>query len=55
MCAIHDAGGLTIAQDPDSALQGAMPRHAIEAGGVAEVLQLEQIPPRLLELTRVPA
>lgn len=55
MRAIHDVGGLTIAQDPDSALQGAMPRHAIEAGGVSEVLQLEQIPPRLLQLTRVPA
>ncbi|HEX4733092.1 MAG TPA: chemotaxis protein CheB [Thermoleophilaceae bacterium] len=55
MCAIHNAGGVTIAQDPESALQGAMPRHAIEAGGVSEVLPLEAIAPRLLELSRVPA
>jgi two-component system, chemotaxis family, protein-glutamate methylesterase/glutaminase len=55
MSAIHNAGGLTIAQDPDSALQGAMPRHAIEGGGVSEVLPLDAIAPRLLELSRVAA
>jgi two-component system chemotaxis response regulator CheB len=55
MCAIRDAGGLTIAEDPDTALQGAMPRHAIEAGGVSEVLALDAIAPRLLELSRVAA
>lgn len=55
MCAIHDAGGTTIAEDPESALEGAMPRNAIEAHGVSEVLPLEAISARLLELTRVPA
>ncbi|HEX6715087.1 MAG TPA: chemotaxis protein CheB [Thermoleophilaceae bacterium] len=55
MCAIHNAGGLTIAQDPETALQGAMPRHAVEAGGVSEVLALEAIALRLQELARVAA
>jgi two-component system chemotaxis response regulator CheB len=53
MRAIHDAGGVTIAQDPESAMQGAMPRHAIKAGGVSEVLALEAIAARLLELSKV--
>jgi two-component system chemotaxis response regulator CheB len=55
MCAIHDAGGTTIAEDPESALQGAMPRNAIAAGGVSEVLPLDAISGRLLELARVTA
>ena len=55
MRAIHDAGGITIAQDPESALQGAMPRNAIEAGAVSEVLPLDAIAPRLLELAKVTA
>jgi two-component system, chemotaxis family, protein-glutamate methylesterase/glutaminase len=55
MCAIHNARGVTIAQDPESALQGAMPRHAIEAGGVSEILPLDAIAMRLQELSRVPA
>jgi two-component system chemotaxis response regulator CheB len=55
MRAIHSAGGLTIAQDPETALQGAMPRHAIEAGAASEVLALDAIAPRLVELARVAA
>jgi two-component system, chemotaxis family, protein-glutamate methylesterase/glutaminase len=55
MRAIREAGGVTIAEDPDSALQGAMPRSAIEAGGASEVLPLDAIAPRLLELARVTA
>jgi two-component system chemotaxis response regulator CheB len=55
MRAIHDAGGFTIAEDPESALQPAMPRSAILAGAVDEVLPLDAIAARLLELTRVPA
>jgi two-component system chemotaxis response regulator CheB len=55
MAAIHAAGGVAIAQDPESALQPAMPRNAIEAGVVSEVLPLDAIAPRLLELSRVPA
>jgi two-component system chemotaxis response regulator CheB len=55
MRAIRAAGGVTIAQDPESALQGAMPRHAIEARAASEVLPLDAIAPRLLELSRVAA
>jgi chemotaxis response regulator CheB len=55
MRCIHEAGGVTIAEDPESALPGAMPRNAIAAGGVSEVLPLDAISGRLLELARVPA
>jgi two-component system, chemotaxis family, protein-glutamate methylesterase/glutaminase len=55
MTAIHHAGGLTIAEDPESALQPKMPRTAIEAGVVSEVLALDAIGPRLLELAKVAA
>ena len=55
MAAIRDAGGVTIAEDPESALQPAMPLSAIDAGAVDEVLPLERIAPRLLELARVTA
>jgi two-component system chemotaxis response regulator CheB len=55
MAAIHAAGGVTIAEAPESALQPAMPRNAITAGVVSEVLPLGAIAPRLLELSRVPA
>ena len=55
MAAIRGAGGVTIAQDPESALQPAMPRNAIDAGAVSEVLPLDAIAPRLVELARVAA
>jgi two-component system chemotaxis response regulator CheB len=55
MRAIREAGGLTIAEDPETALQGIMPRNAIDAGGAAEVLPLDAIAPRLLELAKVAA
>jgi two-component system chemotaxis response regulator CheB len=55
MRAIHEAGGLTIAEDPETALQGAMPRNAIDAGCVSEVLTLDAIAARLLELGKVAA
>ena len=55
MTAIHKAGGITIAEDPESALQPKMPRSAIDAGVVSEVLALDAIAPRLLELARVAA
>jgi two-component system chemotaxis response regulator CheB len=54
-CAIHDAGGVTIAEDPETALQPAMPRSAIAAGAVSEVLPLDRIAPRLIELATVTA
>jgi len=53
MCAIRAAGGLTIAEDPESALQPAMPRSAIGAGGASEVLHLDAIAGRLIELSKV--
>ena len=43
-------GGTTICQDPDDALFGDMPRHAIEAGAATHVLSLESIGPMLVEL-----
>jgi two-component system, chemotaxis family, protein-glutamate methylesterase/glutaminase len=55
MAAIHDAGGITIAEDPETALEATMPRNAIEAGAVDEVLALDDIAPRLIELSRVAA
>ncbi|HEX4720860.1 MAG TPA: chemotaxis protein CheB [Thermoleophilaceae bacterium] len=55
MEAIREAGGVTIAEDPETALQPAMPRSAIEAGAAAEVLKLDAIAPRLIELCRVAA
>ncbi len=55
MAAIHAAGGHTIAEDPKSALEATMPRSAIDAGVVDEVLQLDAIAPRLLELCKAAA
>ena len=48
--AVKEAGGLTIAQDPASAATTVMPQAAIDAGGVDEVLQIEEIGQRLIEL-----
>jgi two-component system chemotaxis response regulator CheB len=53
--AIRRAGGVTIAQDPVSALEATMPRSAIEAGAATEVLTLDAIAPRLIELSGVTA
>jgi two-component system chemotaxis response regulator CheB len=55
MKAVKDAGGTTIAEDPESAMQPAMPQNAIKAGAVDEVLALDAIAPRLIELARVMA
>jgi two-component system, chemotaxis family, protein-glutamate methylesterase/glutaminase len=55
MEAISAAGGVTIAEDPETALQPTMPRNAIAAGAAAEVLTLDAIAPRLLELCQVTA
>jgi len=55
MAAVRAAGGVTIAEDPDSAQEPTMPRNAIAAGAAAEVLKLDAIAPRLFELCGVPA
>ncbi|WP_433064926.1 chemotaxis protein CheB [Dactylosporangium sp. CS-033363] len=41
--ALHEAGGLVIAQSPDTAEHPAMPRAAVDAGGVDLVLPLHEI------------
>jgi two-component system CheB/CheR fusion protein len=46
---IKERGGLTIAQDPDEAEHSGMPHAAIETGMVDWVLQVEQMPARLLD------
>jgi len=51
MRAVKSAGGLTIAQNPAGAGSPAMPRAAIDAGAVAEVLGMEEIGRRLVEIT----
>jgi PAS domain S-box-containing protein len=45
---LQKAGGLTMAQDPDEAPHGAMPRASIATGCVAAVLRVAQMPARLL-------
>jgi len=50
MRAIKESGGLTIAQDPASAVNPVMPRAAIDAGSAVEVLGVEEIGRRLVEL-----
>lgn len=46
---IKERGGLTIAQDPDEAEHSGMPRSAIDTGMVDWILEVSQIPKRLLE------
>ena len=50
MRSVREAGGLTIAQDPDDAGYPFMPQSAIDAGGVGEILGLKEIGQRLIEL-----
>lgn len=49
--ALHDAGGLVLAQDQASSAHFGMPRAAIEAGAVDRVLPLATIGLALLDLT----
>lgn len=51
--AIHDAGGVGVAQDKGSAVIAGMPTAAVQAGGADAVLALDQIPERVsVELVR---
>ncbi len=47
ICAVKAAGGLTIAQRPESAPSPTMPQAAIDTGAVDEVLPADQIGPLL--------
>jgi len=49
--AIKEAGGITVAQDPDEAFAPGMPRSAINAGLIDHVLVLRDIPLLLTALT----
>lgn len=49
---IKEKGGLVIAQDPDEAAFTGMPRSAVMTGAVDLVLQVADIPSRLLEYDR---
>ena len=49
---LREAGHHTIAQDRHSSAVYGMPKAALELEAATEVLSLEQIGPRLLELTR---
>jgi two-component system CheB/CheR fusion protein len=46
---IKERGGLTIAQDPEQAEYPGMPRASIDTGMIDWVLEVDQIPKRLLE------
>lgn len=51
MRAIRGVGGHTIAQSPDSAVIDSMPKSVIEAGLADEVIPLDKIAQRIIELT----
>lgn len=48
--AVHDAGGLVLAQRPGQAVAASMPRTVVEMGLAAEVHELEELAPRVQEL-----
>jgi two-component system, chemotaxis family, CheB/CheR fusion protein len=50
---IKERGGLTVAQDPEQALHGSMPRSAIDTGMVDWVLPVQDMPARLLQYFRM--
>jgi two-component system chemotaxis response regulator CheB len=50
--AVRDAGGYTIAEDESTAVVFGMPAVAIRLGAACEALPLQEIGPRLTELTR---
>jgi two-component system chemotaxis response regulator CheB len=52
MRAIRRQGGLTISQDEASCTVYGMPRASVEAGAIARVVPLLQVPAQILEATR---
>ena len=51
--AIKDHGGITFAQDEESAAYEGMPHSAAQAGVVDFILPPEKIPQKLLEVTKI--
>ena len=51
--AIKEQGGITFAQDEESAAYGGMPNSAVQAGVVDFILPPEQIPQKLLEIVKI--
>jgi len=49
MKTMHDAGAWTIAQDEESCVVYGMPREAVAAGGVDEIVSMDSIPAHLLQ------
>jgi two-component system CheB/CheR fusion protein len=54
LTAIEAAGGITIAQDPDTARYRSMPGSAVAAGVVDKIMPVEEIGPELARLARHP-
>jgi two-component system chemotaxis response regulator CheB len=52
LCAIRDAGGITIAQKPSTAIQPDMPASAIDSGCVDFVLAPEDIASEIVKIAR---
>lgn len=52
LCGIREAGGITIAQRPDTAKQPDMPESAIESGCVDFILSPEEIATKLVQIAR---
>lgn len=50
---VRDSGGTVLAQDRGTSVQFGMPGAAVAAGGVSEVLPLDAIAPRLVQLIDV--
>ncbi|TWO71615.1 PAS domain S-box protein [Caenimonas sedimenti] len=50
---IKERGGLTVAQDPEEALHGSMPRSSVDTGMVDWVLPVRDMPARLLSYFRL--
>lgn len=49
-CRIKERGGYTIAQDESSCVVYGMPKAAVDAGGIVEILALSNIPQRIKKL-----
>lgn len=50
LCGIKEAGGITIAQKPDTAIQADMPNSAIESGCIDYILSPEDIANEILRI-----